>query len=108
MYNILTDIPSAFKSEVLVNVSIENSTESELKVTCEFRADVTGQRECVVIWHRRTDVELKSVGISFLTIIPISQPGEYSVAVFGKHKDVIETGPFFTRSVLVKMSSTGN
>ena len=97
----VADTPPVFQSEVLVNVSVESSTESELKVTCEFRADVTGQTECVVIWHRRTEEKLNSVGIIFPTIIPISQPGEHSVAVFGRQGEVIEQQPFLRKSLNV-------
>ena len=94
-----------FKSEVLVNVTIENSTESELKVTCKFKA---GQKECMVIWHRKTEKKLKFVGISlnFTIIIPIHEPGEYSVAVFGRKGGVIEQQPFQTCSLFVKTSGT--
>ena len=97
----VADTPPVFQSEVLVNVSVESSTESELKVTCEFRADVTGQTECVVIWHRRTEQKLNSVEVKFPTTIPISQPGEYSVAVFGRQGGVIEQQPFLRKSVNV-------
>ena len=97
----VADTPPAIQSEVLVNVSVESSTESELKVTCEFRVDVTGQTECVVIWHRRTEEKLNSVGIIFPTIIPIFQPGEHSVAVFGRQGEVIEQQPFLRKSLNV-------
>ena len=97
----VVDTPPAFQSEVLVNVSVESTTESELKVTCEFREDVTGQTECVVIWHKRTEEKLNSLGIRFPILIPISQPGKYSVAVFGRQGGVIEQLPFLKRSLNV-------
>ena len=104
-YSVVDTLP-AFQSEVLVNVSVESCTESELKVTCEFRADVTGQTECVVIWRRRTEQKLNLVGIRFPTTIfpipiPIPQPGEYSVAVFGRIGGVIEQQPFLRKSLNV-------
>ena len=99
----LTDPSPDFMSDVLVNVTIDNSTELKLKVTCEFRADVTGQTECVVIWHRRTEDQLYSEDISLPTLIPINEPGEYSVAVFGRQGDgVLEVKPFLTKRVFVK------
>ena len=91
---------------MLVNASIDNSTESELKVTCEFRADVTAQRDCVVIWHRRTEDQLNSVVISLPTLIPMDGPGEYSVAVFGRQGGVIEQLPFLKKYLFVKTLGT--
>ena len=89
---------------MLINVTVETNIKL-LKVTCEFRADVTGQTECVIIWHRRTEDKLNSVAIRFPTIIiPIPQPGEYSVAVFGRRGGVIEQQPFQTYNLFVKAS----
>ena len=86
---------------MLVNVSIDNSTESELIVTCQFRADITERTQCLVIWHKKEDMELNSAGVNFPTAIFINQSGEYLVAVFGAKDGIIEQHPFLTRSVLI-------
>ena len=99
--------PQAFQSKVLVSATIENSTESELKVACKFRADVIKQSEteCLVIWHQKGDVWLNSVKLNmFTSVIIVNQSGEYSVAVFGVREGELEQHPFLMRSMVVKKS----
>ena len=68
-------------------------------MTCEFRANVTEQKECVVIWHRRTEQRLNSTKTRDFALIPLSEAGDYYFVVFGKKGANIEEQPFLQKIV---------
>ena len=91
-----------FTSTVLVNANIDNSTELQLNVTCEFNKSIICP-SCVVIWHKRNDQELHRMTLERKEpSLIVNQSGEYSVTVFGKQDRNIEIMPFLTKNVIVK------
>ena len=90
-------------SLVLLNATIVKSTESELNITCHFKAVGNGAVGCVVVWSRRDEPHLNVAtyprGEVFPAAIPINEAGQYSVAVFGKNDKSIEHEPAAKQTV---------
>ena len=90
-------------SLVLLSATIVKSTESELSITCHFKAVGNGGVGCVVVWSRRDDPNLNVATYPreevFPAAIPISEAGQYSVAVFGKNDRSIEREPVVKQTV---------
>ena len=95
---------SSLHSLVLLNATIIKSTESELNITCHFKAVGNGGVGCVVVWSRRDEphlnVETYPRDEVFPAAIPINEAGQYSVAVFGKTYKSIERKPLAKQTVL--------
>ena len=89
-------IPPKKESLVLESVTIL-SDDDQVNITCRFRNDSSPSKRCVVVSRKSTESVLMvvdySMSIEFPVTLPLSEPGNYSVAVFGWSDGVIECLP---------------
>lgn len=108
----LTGIPKFFASKVLIDVDVNDETESGFNVTCVFRSDVRNPA-CVVSYRREEENQTESGSTPqtkdlnsdsiFPSTIPVDKTGEYFVTVFGKLGEETEEVAFLTSSVIVNL-----
>lgn len=83
-------------SIVLESVTI-HSDGNQVNVICHFRPGSSPSQQCVMVIRKSTQsilvVQYYPVGTDFPVTLPLSEPGNYSVAVFGWTEGMIETSP---------------
>ena len=98
-------------SFVLQNVTI-NTKIDQVDVTCHFRNDSAPSSQCVIVIRKSTEailmVETYTVSMTFPVVLNISEPGNYSVAVFGWSDDMIEPFPAELQQVAIAGISQGH
>ena len=100
-------MPPNKDSLVLDSVTIL-SDDDQVNTTCHFRNDSSPSERCVIVIRKSTEsvlmVEYYPMDADFPVSLPLSEPGSYSVAVFGWSEGRIETIP----AVFERLDITGN
>ena len=98
-------------SSALQNVTIKTNNH-QVNVTCHFRNDSSPSSQCVIVIRKSTEVilmiEIYTISTNFPVMLNISEPGSYSVAVFGWSDGVIEPFPADLQQVDIIGTSQGN
>ena len=96
------------KSQVLDNVTILSDGD-QVNITCHFRNDSSPSERCVVVSRKSTEsvlmVEYYPMDADFPVSLPLSEPGSYSVAVFGWSEGRIETLPIQSVQVDIRQGN---
>lgn len=96
---------------VLQDVTI-NTNNYQVDVTCDFKKDSSLCPQCVIVIRKFTEVtlmiEIYPQSTDFPVTLNISEPGHYSVAVFGWSEGMIEPLPTKLQHVDITGTSEGD
>ena len=100
-------------SLVLDSVTIL-SNDDLMNITCHFRNNSSPSERCVIVSRKSIEsvlmVEYYPMDADFPVTLPLSEPGSYSVAVFGWSEGRIEPDPVLSQQIHVHIvaSSQGS
>ena len=90
------------------------SDDDQVNITCHFRNGSSPSERCVVVSRKSTEsvlmVEYYLMDADFPVSLPLSEPGSYSVAVFGWSEGKIEPYPVLSQQIHIHIiaSSQGS